>query len=194
MSIITLCLRRITKFWSLIIIVFGLLIIVITLYNKPIDLNTISDFSRLFYNFFELTGFTLFASGIFSLLLQLPDWRNYFEDRLKSIVLEQSYLNSLDSESLSILQIKTLKSFFKSDDIDKEGSFLQYFQNNLSKFIKSPFRDDVHTDIIVKDSDKQGFWINDTISYYCRMLDHTVRILFKIDGTPTRLHKPGVTK
>ena len=81
-------------------ITIGLLIVYITLYNKPQDPGD----NYLIFSFFELLGFTIFTSGIFTILFQLPDWRKYFEERLKGIILEQDYLNSLDSNSLVIFK------------------------------------------------------------------------------------------
>jgi len=163
-------LKRINAYLSIILIVCGLLIVLITLYIKPVDLTKVSDVSRLLLSFFELLGITLFTSGIFTIFLQLPDWQKYFEERLRHIVLEQDYLNSLDSESLSNLQVKTLKAYFHTSDIDKEGSFLNYFQENISQYINQPYRDDVKTEINVLSEEEDGYIICDRIIYNCRMV------------------------
>ena len=168
-------LRRVNIYLAFILVLAGLVIAVVTLYNKPTDMTQLSDVGRLIYNFFELLGFTLFSSGIFSFFLQLPDWKNYFEERLKNIVLEQEYLNSLDSDSLSNLQIKTLKAYFKASDIDKEGSFLNYFQENLSQYIKEPYRDDVRAEMILLDEDTMGIWVSDRVIYNCRMVGNKIQ-------------------
>lgn len=156
---------------SLLMIAIGLLIVYITLYNKPQDPGD----NYLIFSFFELLGFTIFTSGIFTILFQLPDWRKYFEQRLKGIILEQDYLNSLDSSSLSDLQVKTLKAYFKTSEIDKEGSFLKYFQDNLNQYISKPFREEVKTEINVLKVESDGYLISDRIMYRCRMVNEKIQ-------------------
>lgn len=172
-------LNRINAYLSVILIVIGLVLVLITLYSKPSDVSKITDIGRLLYSFFELLGFTLFTSGIFTIFLQFPDWQNYFEERLRHIVLEQDYLNSLDSESLSNLQVKTLKAYFHTSDIDKEGSFLNYFQENINQYISLPYRDDVKTEINVLKEDESGFEISDRIIYNCRMVGGKIQEFVK---------------
>jgi hypothetical protein len=166
----------------LILILVGLIVVILTLYTES-EINYKHDLIDLGYSFFKLLGFTIFTSGIFTILLQLPDWQNYFENRLKKIVLEQDYLNSLDNSSLSALQTKTLKAFFRTSDIDKEGSFLNYFQENLNKYISEPFRDDVKTEICVVNENEDSYEIVDRITYRCRMVGGKIQsnVIWKPD-------------
>jgi hypothetical protein len=168
-------LRRITKLWSFFLIIIGLFIIFISLLLRPEDISNISDFKRILFNFIEFTGITLFFSGIFSIFLQIPDWQDYFEERLRNIVLEQSYLDSLKKHTLWNLQINTLKSYYEIDDIDKEGSFLLFFHKYIMDYIKSPYRYDVKDEFVISEFDDDGFWINDTISYHCRMIGGNIQ-------------------
>jgi len=171
--------KRINTYLSIILIGIGLLVVLVTLYLKPDNLSCIPDIGRLLYSFFELLGFTLFTSGIFVIFLQLPDWQKYFEERLKHIVMEQDYLNSLDHVSLSNLQVKTLKAYFQTSDIDKEGSFLNYFQDNISQYINQPYRDDVKTEINVIAVENDGYIVSDRIIYNCRMVGGKIQDFIK---------------
>ncbi len=178
-------LRKLSVLSATLLVSMGLLIAIITLYNKPADFEKASDISKLIYNFFELLGFTIFTSGIFSFFLQLPDWQHYFEERLKNVVLEQEYLNSMDQETLSNLQIKTLKAYFHTSDIDKEGSFLNYFQDNLSKYISEPYRDNVKCEIVVEESDEPpGILISDRLTYACKMVGGKIQDTIKWKPDP----------
>lgn len=129
-----------------------------------------ADWEKIAFDLLEICGIALLTSGIFTVVLQIPDWRKYFEQRLRNIVLDQSYLDSLDQNSLVGLQVKTLKAFFKTHDIDREGSFLNYFQTNLSNYIKTPYRDGVKTEMVITEVGDQCFKISDRITYTCRMV------------------------
>ena len=48
--------------------------------------------------------------------------------------MQQSYLNRLDQKALAQLQTSVLKAQFKDEQIDHEGSFLNYFHNNLHRY------------------------------------------------------------
>lgn len=156
-------------FWFLI----GLLLMFVGLYLKQPDQiapqGTIapSSLQTTFHELILTTGIAFFGFGLFSIIMQLPDWRNYFEDRIKHIVIEQSYLDGLDIESLKALQINVLKAQFKNPNIDKEGSFLNYFHINLHKYISEPYRQDVMAEIFCETSGTQ-FRIFDKVTYTCR--------------------------
>ncbi|MFM9785960.1 hypothetical protein, partial [Streptomyces scabiei] len=75
----------------------------------------------------ETLGIAFIALGIINVLIETKDWRNYFERRLQDIVIEQTFLTNLDKERLSALQVGVMKAFFKDPNIDREGSFLNYF-------------------------------------------------------------------
>ncbi len=177
-------LKRINGYLATILVICGLLIVFVTLYYKPENVGNISEITKLIFSFFELLGFTLFTSGIFTFFLQLPDWQKYFEERLKSIVLEQEYLNSLDSTSLSNLQVKTLKAYYHTSDIDKEGSFLKYFQDNISQYISKSYRENVQSEINFLKEEIDGYLISDRIIYNCRMIGG--RIQERIDWQPDK--------
>src|SRR2546427_7461000 len=45
------------------------------------------------------------------------------------------------------------RSQFRNQAIDKEGSFLKYFESNLHRFISEPFREDVSAEVLMKPCD-----------------------------------------
>src|SRR3989475_12003168 len=92
----------------------------------------------------------LIGYAIFSLTFDTKHWRDYFAERLKEVILEQDYIETLDYESLKDLQTRTLKAQFRNQAIDKEGSFLKYFESNLHRFISEPFREDVSAEALMK--------------------------------------------
>jgi septum formation topological specificity factor MinE len=107
--------------------------------------------------------------AIFSVLLDSKNWRDYFGERLKEVVIENSYLTTLDDIALKQLQTNILKVQFKNSQIDKDGSFLEYFHLHLHKFISEPYREDVSTEVLMNHSDDNiGYIVKDKVRYVCR--------------------------
>jgi len=108
--------------------------------------------------------------SVLNVLLDTKNWKEYFTNRLKEIVVDNDYLKTLDAEELEIIQTKLLKAQFKNHDIDKEGSFLNFFQLHLHHFISEPFREDVSTEVLMMDSEKgeNFFNVSDKVRYVCR--------------------------
>ena len=107
--------------------------------------------------------------GIFGILLDSKNWREYFGERLKEIVIDNSYLKTLDAITLKQLQTNVLKAQFNNPQIDKDGSFLEYFHLHLHKFISDPFREDVSTEVLMRNSeDGKSLLVNDKVRYVCR--------------------------
>ena len=151
----------------------GIICVLVKLYFTSKTKETANP--NLLWSLTELVGLTLFTSGVFTIILQTNDWTNYFEDRLTELVMNQNYLNSLNEDQLQELQIKTIKAFYKNDTLDKEGSFLNYFQENLSNFIKEPYRDSVKSEICVEGISPDGFWIYDHLTYRCRKVGNSIQ-------------------
>jgi len=162
--------RKVVYRWSVFSGFLGLSIILAELYLRSISGSPLPAIEEAGVSLLEIVGLSLFSGGVLILVLQIGDWTRYFEERLKNTVLKQAYLDSLDGDALSELQVKIMKAIYNTPDIDKEGSFLRYFQKNLSKYIKEPYRDNVKTEIEVCDPDDVGYWINDRITYSCRMV------------------------
>jgi hypothetical protein len=116
----------------------------------------------------QTIGIALFGFGLFSIIVNSRNWSEYFSNRLRDVVIEQSYLNDLDVDTLKSLQVKVLKAFFRDPNIDKEGSFLNYFQTNLHKYISEPYREDVKAEIDLRAEEDTGLKIFDRVTYNCR--------------------------
>ncbi|MEY4590487.1 MAG: hypothetical protein RL497_2563 [Pseudomonadota bacterium] len=127
-------------------------------------------------------GIAFVGFGFFGLLIDQKNWRDYFSERIKEIVIEKEYLTSLDASTLKDLQINALKAQFKNPDIDKQGSFLQYFNSNLHKYISEPYREDVSTELFVK-IENGKLVIEDKVTYICRASNGEIqkRIRWKPD-------------
>lgn len=107
--------------------------------------------------------------GIIGILINLPDWKKYFQRSLAEVVMHQSYLNTLDKEELIGIQKSTLKAFFENEKIDRRGSLLEYCQVKLQKYIGEPYRENVRRHIKLDKADGDGYLHEKSLTYYeCR--------------------------
>jgi len=115
-------------------------------------------------------GLAFIIMGIVSILLQIEDVKLYFQERLKEIVVQRSYLQNLTDDELTSIQVDTLKAKYKNTDIDRDGSFLYYFQNKIQDYIGFPYRENVCSSVLIEeDTDNDDcFKVYDTTTYTCR--------------------------
>jgi len=108
--------------------------------------------------------------SIFNFALDSKNWRDYFSERIKEVIIENDYLNTLDQEILKEMQTRLLKAQFKNQAIDKEGSFLNYFHLHLHQFISNPYREDVSTEVLMQlhPDNSELFQVTDKVRYICR--------------------------
>jgi hypothetical protein len=123
----------------------------------------------------DVAGVGLLAIGVLNILVETRDWRDYFSKLLREIVVEQSYLDTLDKDKLTALQTNVLKALFRDQLIDREGSFLNYFHSNLHKYIAEPYREDVSSEISVTEYDANLWDVVDKVTYVCRKSTGTIQ-------------------
>ena len=63
-----------------------------------------------FLLFLQAIGIALIGFGFVGMILETKDWRDYFESRIKDIVIQQDYLQNLDSPTLKNLETSVLKA------------------------------------------------------------------------------------
>ncbi|RIJ49100.1 hypothetical protein D1614_05920 [Maribellus luteus] len=115
-------------------------------------------------------GYTIIGLGIISSLIDMPDWRSYFGERLKEIVLDRKYLENLSDKELIGVQRDILKSRYKETGIDKEGSFLNFMQESIEHLINSPFREHIACNChITEVKDRPG------VLYYKEKMSYTLK-------------------
>lgn len=118
-------------------------------------------------------GMAFIVMGVVSIIIQFDDIKEYFQSRLKEIVMQRSYIEGLNDSELNSLQIDTLKAIYKNTDIDKDGSFLQYFQTKIQDYIGRPYRENVSSSILIEENenDISSFVVYDTTIYTCRAVN-----------------------
>lgn len=138
--------------------------------NKPGDIYFIysSSLSSL--------GISIVLFSLISILMDMDSWKDYFIERLKSILMDHEYLKSLDEKTLKTVQTNVLKAQFKNNNIDNEGSFLEYFHKHLHKYISTPYRQDVHATLIMeKDLISGNIKVKDKVTYKCRAISGIIQ-------------------
>jgi hypothetical protein len=115
----------------------------------------------------DVTGIACLVLGLIHIMIETDDWSEYFRERIREIVMQQTYLNTLDKARLDVLHTSILKAQFGNPDIDKEGGFLNYLRSNLHRYIAQPHREDVTAELIYTDAGED--WdVYDRVTYVCR--------------------------
>jgi len=134
---------QVTKTGIVLALVGTLLVLVAIL--ADVDAKTREDYGhlagRIAVELVRAFGIGALLLGVFNFILNRTDWEEYFEKRLKSIVIDQTYLASLDRTALKRLMISVIKAQAPGAAVDREGGFLEYFDTNLRQFIFDPFRE-----------------------------------------------------
>jgi hypothetical protein len=115
----------------------------------------------------DVTGIACLVLGLIHIMIETDDWSEYFRERIREIVMQQAYLNTLDKARLTVLHTSILKAQFGDPDIDKEGGFLNYLRSNLHGYVAQPHREDVTAELIYTDVGED--WdVYDRVTYVCR--------------------------
>lgn len=163
-------------FWGISLSLAGLVVIFITIIIEQYlsdygasQGKQISFLAMAFLKLFENLGGALIILGLVSIITDFNEWREYFQKRLAETVVRRDYLKTLDDRALIDLQTDTLKAFFKADDIDRKGSFLEYFYEKIRDYIGSPYREDSNVTMDVKFTGSEDtLLIDETITYKCK--------------------------
>jgi|SRR5215471_6708273 len=128
-----------------------------------IGLNALHSLIKLL----DVVGIACLVLGLIHTMIEAEDWSDYFRQRIREIVMDHSYLRTLDKASLSTFHASVLKAQFGDQQIDREGSFFNYLRSNLHDYIAKPYREEVTTEVIYSDSGE--YWDTfDRVTYVCR--------------------------
>lgn len=105
--------------------------------------------------------------GVFNIMIEVPDWGRYFEKRLQRIVLEHGYLKSLGKEQQRLLWRRVIRAMFDNQDIDRTGTFADYFDRHLLEDLAKPYRENVRA-VLSYEGQGEDFFVHDSLSYVVR--------------------------
>ncbi|MBV9494772.1 MAG: hypothetical protein JOZ54_11050 [Acidobacteria bacterium] len=113
-------------------------------------------------------GVAAILFGSFNMIIGIPDWSRYFEHRLQNIVFKQNFLKSLSYDQLQQLRRKIVRAMFDNPDIDRAGTFADYFDRHLHHDLGNPFRENVRSVISYEEYEEDSFFVHDFLSYVVR--------------------------
>ena len=161
--------RSIPAVWLFGGLVIMLTAIIIAQYSDVAPLNSYKSAVDVLVELLKSVGAAVFVIGGINAVIETGHWRRYFEERLKDIVLQQNYLNGLDTKALSNLHIRLLQAQFKELSINGDDSIFAYYGSNIHQHIGGPYREDATGDIIITETLGDLPWeVDETIRFTCR--------------------------
>lgn len=125
--------------------------------------------------FAQALGCSIILAGVFGVVLEWKSTRDYFGKRLSEIVLEDDYLKRLSKERLRNLFLSIQRHIFDTDDVEKEGGFLDYFNRHLHGYIVQPYRENVSAEMSFTENSTGTLDVKDKISYRCREMNRQIQ-------------------
>jgi hypothetical protein len=154
--------------YGLFVTLVGVLVILSTLRLED-ALRPLSHASTVLVNLLDHIGIAFVSIGIIGIIVDLNDWRKYFQERIAETIIQKSFLERLDKTELINLQTNALKVFFKAENIEREESLLNFLHTKIHGFIGSPYREDFEGRVSIELADeKDAFIVEQTVSYKCR--------------------------
>lgn len=158
------------KVWAygLFIALLGTLLIVLTLLFED-KYKPLSHPKTIIANLLDHIGIAFVSIGIIGIIVDLNDWRKYFQERIADTIIQKNFLKRLDQTELINLQTNALKVFFKAENIEREESLLNFLHTKIHGFIGSPYREDFYGRLSIEQSvDKHAYHVKETTTYKCR--------------------------
>lgn len=175
--------------WGILIALIGLITVLLTIIFEEV-IKPPTHITIVSLKFFEHLGIALVILGLVGVIVDFDDWRKYFQERLAETIIKRDYLRNLDQPELLSLQTDTLKAFFQVDDIDRKGSFLEYFHTRIRDFIGSPYREDTHAIMTIDYTDSKDLLeVEDSITYKCRKVGDFIQENIKWFNLPDEVHE-----
>ncbi|MGO3344526.1 MAG: hypothetical protein ACTIM4_05815 [Marinomonas sp.] len=125
--------------------------------------------------FAQALGCSIILAGAFGVVLEWKSTRDYFGKRLSEIVLEDDYLKRLSKDRLRNLFLSIQRHIFDTDDVKKEGGFLDYFNRHLHGYIVQPYRENVSAEMSFTENTDGNLDVKDKISYRCREMNGQIQ-------------------
>lgn len=154
---------------GIVIVLIGIVILMWGSYydGKPLIENAKS--------FAQALGCSIVLAGIFGVILEWKSTRDYFGKRLSEIVLEDDYLKRLSKDRLRNLFLSIQRHIFDTEDVKKEGGFLDYFNRHLHGYIVQPYRENVSAEMNFSKKTSDILSVKDKISYRCREMNGQIQ-------------------
>jgi len=116
-------------------------------------------------------GIAIFIFGLFNTMIELREWKDYFGERIKEIVIQQAYVDKLDNEVLRVLETNVLKALLKSSSLGEEGSLHQFVREHIQGLLPLPYLENAHAEVVYECDETGTLLVTDKLSYTCREVD-----------------------
>nr|BDT31632.1 hypothetical protein MFMH1_13010 [Myxococcus sp. MH1] len=100
---------------------------------------------QLFVN----VGIGVATGGVFSVLLTMRPWKEYFQDAVASIVVTHDYLKKLNAQQLDMLETAIAAQVFGAGMVEPEDSLYRHVCQKRNSLLRSPFRRNVFSVVAV---------------------------------------------
>lgn len=151
------------------IVAFGVILIlfsiIIATYNQEMTRNKYLGITE---TFIEISRNAILVTGIENISIELKDWRDYFGERLRSIVSNHKYLKNIESYQLRQIRMNIAEILYNNSGIRDEGSFLQYLQKIENEFMTSAHRVDINYEAKYEKIDGGRLLVTEEVNYSCR--------------------------
>jgi hypothetical protein len=165
--------------------VLGLLLLVIRALLHHWDVVTSTIIGIISLDLIRDIGIGCIVLGMFNLILSRADWQEYFEKRLRNIVMGQEFLGSLGASALRQMVRAAIRAQSPGVSVDREGGFLEFFEKHLYQFISAPYRENATAEISYTEdpASPEIFSVIDKFSYTLRNVGSKLQspIQFELD-------------
>jgi nitrogen fixation-related uncharacterized protein len=175
--------RLTSKIMLVTVISFGLLFFAWYIHTTQFD-DLYPQFASILEEACKTIGATGLALVALNFWIETDDWRRYFEERIKTIVVEQDYMRTLEPATLDGILRNVMKARFKGVVVDRENGFLDHFENNLQKYVAFPFREDIISVIRYEEQDDGSVKFIDSLEYICRKIGKSIQESVKYQLDP----------
>ena len=141
-------------------------------------------FFQIVSQFSLMTGFAFLGLGVLSAFKDSKKWHTYFEERLRTLVIERSYVQKLSLDELLKIQKMVYARIFtrKEEDINEQGGFFDYFNTSWARYMAEPSREKAVNVEEVQFVDDNIMLVKSTMQYVCRKgstgIQENVRVCF----------------
>jgi hypothetical protein len=159
--------------YGLFVALIGILLILSTLRFEE-AYKPLSHVGTIIANLMDHIGIAFVSIGMIGIIVDLNDWRKYFQERIADTIIQKNYLERLDHKELINLQTNTLKVLFKAEDIEREESLLNFLHTKIHGFIGSPYREGFDGRLSIECSD-DAYIVEETTTYKCRTVGDSIQ-------------------
>ena len=156
--------------WGLGFVCLGIiLIILMVLWEEEYPPTSLK--SKLAIGLFTHIGIASFLLGVVGIIVEFKNWRDYFEERLASIIQKKEFLRTLERDELKTLIRNVFQAYYRVQNLIYEDSFLEFFNTKIQDYIASPFREHMIGMVTVNRPNQGICVVEEDISYRCRKVD-----------------------